>query len=88
MIEPLHLQKNEQLHFLADHGLRVCGPGIKELIGSGESIYPHASTIADLARREPLPAHPDSLTPVYLRETTYAKAPPRRIIEEPERSSG
>ncbi len=84
LVEPLHLMASEKLRFLAESGLRVCGPGIRELIGAGESIYPHATTVLELARQETTSVHPDSLAPIYLREASFAKAPPTRVLEIPE----
>jgi tRNA threonylcarbamoyladenosine biosynthesis protein TsaB len=58
----------------------VIGPEASKFISSGMDLCPSAATLAgllDLAVSRPA----EQLEPVYLRETTFVKAPPARQIE-------
>jgi len=59
-------------------GTALAGPGASRFFPGALDVYPLASTTAALAAAQPRPAPPESLQPVYLRQTAFKKAPPPR----------
>lgn len=58
---------------------RVFGPEAKRWFAEGHNLAPDAAQLAMLAAAQ---AGPSPLEPLYLRETTFVKAPPLRTIPE------
>lgn len=58
-------------------GGRVIGPEATRWFAEGQNLSPDAVQLAVLAGQQP---GPSSLNPLYLRETTFVKAPPLRTI--------
>jgi tRNA threonylcarbamoyladenosine biosynthesis protein TsaB len=58
----------------------IAGPGVTQWFAEGRPLFPTAGTLAQLAssRTDFVPG--EKLEPIYLRETTFVKAPPPRII--------
>ena len=56
------------------------GPEITKWFPSGKIIFPSAATLAKLAAARNDFVAGENLEPVYLRETSFVKAPPPRII--------
>jgi tRNA threonylcarbamoyl adenosine modification protein YeaZ len=55
----------------------IAGPDIQTLVPGATPLFPHARTLARLAKsHSPTPA--EKLTPIYLREASFVKAPPAR----------
>jgi len=74
-IEPLKIDSPGQ----ALAGRCAVGPQVTKWYSSGKVVVPKASTIATLAGK--IGAGADAkLEPIYLRETTFVKAPPPRFI--------
>jgi len=84
VIEPLRLASAAEIAALAECE-KLVGPEIATKFPGGIDLYPSAATLGRLAagRMDFVPA--ERLEPIYLREATFVKAPPPRVI--PDRSS-
>ena len=58
----------------------LIGPEVTRWFPGGRVIYPRAGTLAKLASRRDNFASGEKLEPIYLRETSFVKAPSSRII--------
>jgi universal bacterial protein YeaZ len=78
-IEALRIVSSEQLKESAATDLCV-GPEVHRWIANGRIVLPRAETLARIAahRNEFVPG--EKLEPIYLRETSFVKAPPPRVI--------
>jgi hypothetical protein len=67
----------EQLHRA---GQRIMGPDASHWFATAREIYPDAAILGRLAcgRRDFVAG--EKLEPIYLREVSYTKAPPVRVI--------
>jgi len=78
-ISPLQIVPMEPLRESErNHGLLI-GPEVTRWFSTGRQVFPRAITLAQLALEQNEFACGQRLEPVYLRETTFAKAPPPRI---------
>jgi hypothetical protein len=61
----------------------LIGPEATRWFPHGQIIFPHSAMLARLARQcsNYLPC--EKIEPIYLRETTFVKAPPARQIRYP-----
>lgn len=66
----------------AEAGQKVLGPDVARWCPFGESLHPSAADLARLAGQSSPLGRGDVLTPIYLREARFAKAPPPRIIPD------
>ncbi|MEY4387031.1 MAG: tRNA ((37)-N6)-threonylcarbamoyltransferase complex dimerization subunit type 1 TsaB [Verrucomicrobiota bacterium] len=74
-IEPLRIVSREAIAASA----LIIGPEVTKWFADGRIIFPRASMLAKLD--QPHPAMDNSaLEPIYLRETSFAKAPPPREV--------
>ena len=64
---------------LAGEGI-IVGPDLLKQGGRGIEVVPTASTLAELAFPLPGTLSAETLQPIYLRETTFVKAPAPRIV--------
>ncbi|MEK7781452.1 MAG: tRNA (adenosine(37)-N6)-threonylcarbamoyltransferase complex dimerization subunit type 1 TsaB [Verrucomicrobiota bacterium] len=58
----------------------LVGPEIVRWFPEGRVVYPHAATLARLAAARTDFLSGEKLEPIYLRETTFVKAPPARSL--------
>ena len=79
-IAPLRLASAAEVQARADAGDALIGPEVTRWFPTGRLVFPRAATIARIAsqRTDFLPG--EKLEPIYLRETTFVKAPPPRVI--------
>ena len=77
---PVRLVSHAELRERIGRKERVVGPGIRGLVG-GEDAFPSAGMTALIAERAPVFVPAEGLAPVYLREASFVKAPPARVIE-------
>jgi tRNA A37 threonylcarbamoyladenosine modification protein TsaB len=79
-IEPLKIATLAEIQSRADAKEILMGPEVTKWFPNGRTIFPRAAVLAKLAvgRSDFLPG--EKLEPVYLRETSFMKAPPRRIV--------
>ena len=77
-IVPLRLATFEEVQQRQAAGSRLAGPGAAKWFPGSRDLFPHAAAIGQLAatRSDFLPA--EKLEPIYLRATTFVKAPPPR----------
>ena len=61
-------------------GELLAGPEAVRWFPNGRIIFPQAATLARLAKSWPDFVSGEKLEPIYLRETTFVKAPPARIL--------
>jgi tRNA threonylcarbamoyladenosine biosynthesis protein TsaB len=78
-VQPLHLAPLSEIESLQGRGV-MAGPDLAALFPSATNVYPDAATLGRLAaaRSDFIPA--SQLAPIYLRATSFVKAPPPRII--------
>lgn len=76
----LRLASAAQVQACADSGATLIGPEVTKWFPAGRLAFPSATVIARQAatRSDFLPG--EKLEPIYLRETTFVKAPPSREI--------
>jgi len=81
-IEPLRLASLDDLKKQQQAEEIVIGPEIKKWFPDGRIVFPRAATLAQLAFERSDYLSGEKLQPIYLRETSFVKAPPPRIFPE------
>jgi tRNA threonylcarbamoyl adenosine modification protein YeaZ len=78
-IEPLRIVGRDVIESPSEPSLLV-GPDVTRWFSQGRIVHPRATTVAALAvqRNDFVPG--ETLEPIYLRETSFVKAPPPRVI--------
>jgi tRNA threonylcarbamoyladenosine biosynthesis protein TsaB len=78
----LRLASYAEIQAIAETGGQIAGPDIREWFPNAAPLFPDAGTLGELAagREDFIPA--ENLQPIYLRETSFKKAPPPRIRVE------
>jgi tRNA threonylcarbamoyl adenosine modification protein YeaZ len=82
-IEPLKILPAADMSATARGDARptsFIGPEVTRWFTGGRVIFPRAATLAELASRRSHFVPGENLQPIYLRETSFVKAPPSRII--------
>ena len=79
-VEPLHLATLAAAHPLAAHGGLFIGPEVRRWFPDGRELFPDAAALVRLAASRTNFIPGEKLEPVYLRETSFVKAPPPRVI--------
>ena len=79
-VSPLRLASLAEAEERERSGDLLVGPEVTRWFPKGRTIFPQAAMLARLAqsRRDFLPG--EKLEPIYLRETTFVKAPPARVL--------
>jgi tRNA threonylcarbamoyl adenosine modification protein YeaZ len=80
-IEPLRLATLADVQARQQAGGLVIGPEVTRWFPGSRLLFPRAATLGQLARDRTDFVAGESLQPIYLRETRFVKAPPRRIIQ-------
>ncbi|MGC3959249.1 MAG: tRNA (adenosine(37)-N6)-threonylcarbamoyltransferase complex dimerization subunit type 1 TsaB [Verrucomicrobiota bacterium] len=77
---PLRLATRADVEERENAGELLAGPEVTRWFPNGKIVFPQATTLARLAsaRIDFLPG--EKLDPIYLRETTFVKAPPSRPL--------
>jgi tRNA threonylcarbamoyladenosine biosynthesis protein TsaB len=80
VLQPLRLATFVDVQESEHLGLPVLGPEVTKWFSGGQIVFPRAAMLGQLAlhRTDFVPG--EKLEPIYLRETTFVKAPPPRII--------
>jgi len=75
---PLRIVAREQI--AAQGNETLIGPEVTKWFPTGRLVFPRAAMLARMAatRTDSLPG--EKLEPIYLRETTFVKAPPPRVL--------
>jgi tRNA threonylcarbamoyl adenosine modification protein YeaZ len=77
-IMPLRLAAFDEVAQLAQSGAMLIGPEVDRWFPQARVMFPEAATLACLAATRSDFAPGEKLEPIYLRETTFVKAPPPR----------
>ncbi|MCX8091218.1 MAG: tRNA (adenosine(37)-N6)-threonylcarbamoyltransferase complex dimerization subunit type 1 TsaB [Verrucomicrobiae bacterium] len=75
---PLRLVGRAEVQVRAQAGDWLIGPEVTRWFDSGRVVFPRAAVLARLALGRALCERADALEPIYLRATSFAKAPPPR----------
>ena len=78
--EPLRLATRADVEAQAAAGDLLAGPEVTRWFPSGRLAFPRGSVLARLAARRTDFVAGEFLEPIYLRETTFVKAPPPRLV--------
>jgi tRNA threonylcarbamoyl adenosine modification protein YeaZ len=80
-IEPLRLATLADAQARQQAGAILIGPEVTQWFPGSRVLFPRAATLGRLAldRTDFIPG--ERMEPIYLRETRFVKAPPRRIME-------
>jgi tRNA threonylcarbamoyl adenosine modification protein YeaZ len=79
-VEPLRIVSGAEVTQRVERGEVLIGPEVARWFPSGKTIFPRAATLGHLALARTNFIAGDKIEPIYLRETTFVKAPPPRII--------
>lgn len=79
-VEPLRIVSADVVKSRADSGQLIVGPEVTRWFPSGRIVFPRAATLAELAVTRAGFAGGPALEPIYLRETSFVKAPPPRNV--------
>ena len=77
-LSPLRIASRAQIEDLARTGVQLVGPDLAAAGLPGQMLTPNAASIARLAHLGAVWVRPERLEPIYLRPTTFVKAPPPR----------
>lgn len=79
-IAPLRLATRVEVDERDRAGELLTGPEVTRWFPNGKLVFPQAATLAQLASTRSDFATGEKLDPIYLRETTFVKAPPTRPL--------
>lgn len=79
--EPLRIVSRAEIEARLAAGSVVRGPDLKRAFPHVRELFPSARTLGQLALGRTDFVRGEDLTPVYLRETTFVKAPPPRQLK-------
>lgn len=79
-IAPLKLATLAEVEARIKAGALPVGPEVMKWFPGGRVVFPSAATLASLSRQRTDFVSGEKLEPIYLRETTFVKAPPSRIL--------
>ncbi len=80
VMTPLQIVTRAEVEHRASAGELIVGPGVTRWFPRGRDVFPSATLLAQLAAQRPDFVTAENLTPIYLRETTFVKAPPPRRL--------
>jgi tRNA threonylcarbamoyl adenosine modification protein YeaZ len=81
-IEPLHIVSFAEIEKrIVEKQLIFC-PDAKRLFPAAQELYPDAATLGQLAGGKADFVSGEKLEPIYLREVSFVKAPPARVIAD------
>ena len=79
-VEPLKIVAAAAVESRVTAGEILVGPEVTRWFATGKILFPQAATLAMLAENRGDFVAGEKLEPVYLRETNFVKAPPRRTM--------
>lgn len=79
-LKPLRLATLAEAQQIERAGQTLVGPEVAKWFPNGRILFPRAAVLGQIAfgRKDFVPG--EKLEPIYLRETTFVKAPPPRIL--------
>jgi tRNA threonylcarbamoyl adenosine modification protein YeaZ len=78
--QPLRLATLAEVQETERAGQTLVGPEVTRWFPGGRVVYPRAAVLGQIALRRSDFVPGEKLEPIYLRETTFVKAPPPRIV--------
>jgi tRNA threonylcarbamoyl adenosine modification protein YeaZ len=90
-VEPLRLVTVQEATTRLGHDACVVGPEVERWFAHGRVLFPEADTVGQLAAATRSFMSGENLEPIYLRETSFVKAPPPLVIGvslSPQRGEG
>lgn len=81
-IEPLRLAPFAEVEKRIAEQQFVFGPDAKRMFPGAQDLYPHAAMLGQLACEKTAFVSGETLEPIYLREVSFVKAPPSRVISD------
>jgi tRNA threonylcarbamoyl adenosine modification protein YeaZ len=79
-LQPLRLATLADVQQIERTGQALIGPGVTKWFPGGRIVFPRAAVLGQIALRRNDFVPGEKLEPIYLRETTFVKAPPPRIV--------
>lgn len=79
-IKPLRLASRATVIECQGHGQMLIGPDLTRWFEGGRIVWPRAAILARLAAAQKCFIRGENLEPIYLRQTTFVKAPPAREL--------
>lgn len=79
---PLRIVTAESVRALERAGEMLIGPEVTRWFAPGRTVSSRAARLAKLAAERVTAGQSENLEPIYLRETTFIKAPPPRILPD------
>lgn len=79
-LEPLRIVSADEVKSRVEAGQIVIGPEVTRWFPTGRMVFPRAATLAGLAAKRADFMEGPSLEPIYLRETSFVKAPAPRNV--------
>ncbi|MEO5802560.1 MAG: tRNA (adenosine(37)-N6)-threonylcarbamoyltransferase complex dimerization subunit type 1 TsaB [Verrucomicrobiota bacterium] len=79
-IEPLHLATFAEVEKRAVENQFVFGPDVMRLFPGAQDLFPNATALGQLACKKTDFVSGEKMEPIYLREVSFVKAPPPRVI--------
>jgi tRNA threonylcarbamoyl adenosine modification protein YeaZ len=79
-VQPLRLVTLAEVQQLERAGQTLIGPEVTKWFPGARIVFPRAAVLGQIALRRDDFVPGEKLEPIYLRETSFVKAPPPRII--------
>jgi tRNA threonylcarbamoyladenosine biosynthesis protein TsaB len=79
-VEPLRLAELAEIQRLADSGARIIGPEAAQWFPRATTVFPDAAALARLACGRRDFVRGELMEPIYMRQTSFKKAPPLRVL--------
>ncbi len=79
-LSPLRIVARSEVESAIASGRPVYGPDARRLPAGARTAFPTAEALARLGVERFTACAPEALEPIYLRETTFVKAPPPRVL--------
>jgi tRNA threonylcarbamoyladenosine biosynthesis protein TsaB len=81
-LRPLRLASASEVINCEKEGDLLLGPDAAKVSAKGKTIFPRAAVLGKLATKRATPIPGEQLEPIYLRATSFVKAPPPRILPQ------
>lgn len=78
-VAPLRITPGDAIRQRERNGEALIGPEVTKWFANGHLVFPRAATLARMAVGRSDFVAGETLEPIYLRETTFIKAPPARL---------
>jgi tRNA threonylcarbamoyl adenosine modification protein YeaZ len=79
-VQPLRLASQSEVKNCEDAGELLLGPEVTKWFPRGRVAFPRATALGKLALSQADYVSGEKLEPIYLRKTTFVKAPPPRVL--------